>query len=413
MPGEGRVFLFLQGPSSLLFSQIADNLARLGNSCLRINFNLGDQLFWRRKGATAYRGSQQDWPAFIDHFLEKNGVTDLVLLGEERPYHRVACAAAARRNIGIAVVEMGYLRPDWIVLERTGMSSNSHFPADADHILAAAKHLDEPDFTRRYTQTFTREALSDLAYNLPAALGWFAYPHYRFHGLYHPLLEYAGWVRKAFRKPRMVELDPSAPTFLYPLQLQTDFQLRAHSPFADQQAAINLVLDSFARSAPADAMLIVKQHPLDPVLFDWQIYIDEKAEALAIATRVRFTNGGALDPMIATSRGVVTVNSTVGLTALRAGKPVRVLGCAVFDVQGLTDQQPLDQFWQNPLPPDADLCAAFIRLIAASIHVRGNFYSRDGVRNAARDIALRLHTNTLNQPGGYVANQPRKQPEKC
>ena len=109
---------------------------------------------------------------------------------------------------------------------------------------------------------------------------------------------------------------------------------------------------------------------------------------------------------------MVTVNSTAGLHALKQGKPVKVLGRAVFDIAGLTDQQPLDSFWAAPRPPDPELSAAMFRLMAASIQVRGNFYSAAGTNAGAKAIAERLHGNTVNQPGAFVDPPPRQKPEK-
>ena len=156
--------------------QIADRLEDLGHRCLRINLNVGDQIFWRRKGSNNYRGrGGRDWHDYAAAFMDTHAVTDLVLLGEERPYHRLAVRAARDRGIDIFVVEMGYLRPDWLTLERDGMSSNSHFPADPQEIVNAAHALPEPDWTRRYTQSFLAEASYDLLYNLPNVFLWFLF----------------------------------------------------------------------------------------------------------------------------------------------------------------------------------------------------------------------------------------------
>ncbi|KQS65195.1 capsular biosynthesis protein [Rhizobium sp. Leaf371] len=416
-----RVFLFLEGPSSPLFMKIADRLEAMGHVCLRVNLNIGDSIFWRRRGGYAFRGRPEAWPRWIGDFLTRHEVTDLVLLGEERPYHRLATEAAKRRSVDVYVVEMGYLRPDWLTLERDGMSTNSHFPDDPDHILKAARDLPEPDWTRRYFQTFQAEAAYDLLYNLPNAFLWFLYPHYRRHALYHPLVEYAGWIPRLLREKRRghearatiarLEEGPG-PLFIFPLQLQTDFQLRAHSPFHDQQQAIEEVLTSFSRFAPRDARLVVKVHPLDNGLIDWAGTIAETATRLGIGPRVSFLDGGNLTALIRLSAGIVTVNSTVGLHALQQRKPVKVLGVAMFDVERLTDRQPLDLFWRAPRLPDADVCDAFFRLVAAAIQVRGNFYSKVGTDAGADAIAARLHARTVNEPDAFIDPPPRKRPEK-
>ncbi|MEI2298064.1 capsule biosynthesis protein [Ensifer sp. MJa1] len=420
-PARRRVFLFLQGPSSPIFRKVANRLEAYGHRCLRINLNVGDQIFWRRRGAFNYRGKPADWPAYLSAFIARHGVTDMLLLGEERPYHQAATAVARLNGVEVAVIEMGYLRPDWLTLERDGMSSNSHFPDDPQQILAAAASLQEPDWRKHYSQTFLADASYDLLYNLPNVFLWFLFPHYRRHAIFHPLAEYAGWIRRlASEKRRAAEAEATvallfsagAPYFVYPLQLETDFQLRAHSPYFSQKDAIDEVLTSFAAFAPPEACLVFKVHPLDNDLIPWCKFIEKKAAVLGLDKRVLYLDGGNLDHLGAASAGMVTVNSTAGLHALKQGRPVKVLGTAVFDIAGLTDQRPLDDFWQAPQSPDPNLGVAMFRLLAASIQVRGNLYSRAGTDAGADAIARRLNDNSLNQPGAFVDPPPRRKPQK-
>ncbi|OBZ96648.1 capsular biosynthesis protein [Pararhizobium polonicum] len=419
---ERRVFLFLQGPSSPIFAKIADRLEAKGHRCLRINLNPGDQIFWRRRGGYNYRGRGGDnWRNYAASFMDRHTVTDLILLGEERPYHQIAIEVARDRNVTVSVVEMGYLRPDWLTIERDGMSSNSHFPTDPGQIVDAARTLPEPDWNRHYTQSFTAEAAYDLLYNLPNVFLWFLFPHYRRHALFHPLAEYAGWVmRLAGSRKRNAAatalidelLAGNAPFFVFPLQLQTDFQLRAHSPYDDQREAIRQILTSFASHAPREADLVVKIHPLDNGLINWRTVVENLATRLDISQRLRFLDGGDLNALLNKGAGVVTVNSTVGLHALQLDTPVKVLGAAIFDIAGLSDQAGLDQFWSHPTPPEKSVRAAFFRLLAAAIQVRGNFYSAAGTDAGADAIAERLHNRSVNQPGAFVDPPPRKRPSK-
>jgi capsular polysaccharide export protein len=177
---------------------------------------------------------------------------------------------------------MGYLRPDWVTLEREGLSSNSRFPTDAAHIVRVSENLPEPDWKRRFSHTFFAEAVSDLLYYLPTVFFWFLYPHYRRHGLFHPLAEYAGWIIRLMtgsRRARAAEasirdlIGRDTRFMVYPLQLQTDYQLRSHSPFARQQDAIRTVLDSFVANAPAQMHLVIKIHPLMAPLYRRDIVV--------------------------------------------------------------------------------------------------------------------------------------------
>jgi capsular polysaccharide export protein len=416
--GQGeRHFLFLQGPSSPIFRKIGARLAGRGHKVSRINICAGGWVFWHGPPTTNYRGRLADWPRFVEDFCTRHSVTDVVLLGEERPHHKVVVSICDRLGIEVCVVEMGYLRPDWLTLERGGMSTNSHFPNDPQQIMSAATGLPDPDFRQKYTQQFRVVALLDLAYNLPNIFFWFLYPHYRPYAIDHPLAEYAGWARKLLsvgharlRGQRVIDrlLGSKAPFFLFPLQLETDYQIRAHSPFASQHEVLDRIMDAFAMGAPRDCQLLVKAHPLDNCLRNWAASCAETAARFGLAHRVHFLEQGDLGQLLDAAQGVVTINSTVGLHALLAGRPVKVLGTALFDIAGLTDQQSLQRFFRQPSLPDADLRDAFMRLLAATIQLRGNFYSRIGSDAGAEAIAERLSRRLVNQPGAFVPVPPRK-----
>ncbi|GAK71876.1 putative capsule polysaccharide biosynthesis protein [Agrobacterium rubi TR3 = NBRC 13261] len=419
---DQKAFLFLQGPSSPLFAKIAEHLTRAGHACYRINLNVGDQIFWRRGGASNYRGSLEKWRAYIRSFIDDRRIGTIILLGEERPYHKEAVQAAKERGVEVVVIEMGYLRPDWVTVELDGMSSNSRFPNDPDVIMRAAADLPEPDWTRKYSQTFLNEALADLAYYLPSVFLGLLYPRYRFHGLFHPLAEYAGWVgRLATARHREKEArvlteslqSGGAPWFVYPLQLETDYQLRAHSPYKSQRDAIAHVISSFAHAADGSARLAIKVHPLDNGLISWSRVIQSAAEKFGVDERVFYFDGGDFNALMTGCRGVVTVNSTAALSALSQSIPTKTLGAALFDIEGLTNQGSLDEFWRSPIVPDPELRRAFFRLVAASIQERGNFYSTDGVAAAALSISSRMVEDRLNEPGGNAGCSPRPTPQKA
>jgi capsular polysaccharide export protein len=416
-----KAFLFLQGPSSPLFAKIAEHLTRAGRACYRINLNVGDQIFWRRGGASNYRGSLEKWGSYIRSFMDDRNIGTIILLGEERPYHKEAVCAAKERGIEVVVIEMGYLRPDWVTVELDGMSSNSRFPNDPDIILKAAADLPDPDWTRKHSQTFVAEALYDLAYYLPSVFLGFLYPRYRFHGIFHPLAEYAGWVgrlateRQRQKKARLLTaqlLNSGFQWFVYPLQLETDYQLRAHSPYNSQMEVIAMIVESFAKKSVPSNRLAVKVHPLDNGLISWRKFIEAEAKANGVADRIVYFDGGDLTMLMQGCQGLVTVNSTAALSGLLQGVATKVLGSAIFDVVGLTNQQTLDEFWSTQSAPDSAVKDAFVRLLAASLQERGNFYSTDGVAQAAVAIAQRLLENNVNKPGGDVGYPPRSKPMK-
>ncbi len=408
--------LFLQAHPSTFAVHVADEITRLGGRALRINLCGGDVLMWRRRGAVSYRGRLEDWPQFLRDFVAREGVTDLVYYADRHPYHRAAAAVAREQGLRASTYEFGYLRPDWITLERGGMSAWSHFPRDPAVIRAIAAQAPEPDLVERYTYTFRAEAIAEVSYNLAMVLGRPFFPHYRTDKYYHPVLDYLAYIpqlvtsRSADRRARGLShalIADGTPFFLVPMQMQNDYQLRANSPFRHQSHAIEDIVASFAVHAEGAAHLVFKVHPLDNGLERWSRRVAAIAEAHGVSARVHLIRGGDLKTLITSSAGVIVVNSTVGVHALRHGTPVKVLGAALYDIAGLTHQGPLDAFWAAPPVPDAELCWAFVKALASTIQVKGNFFTREGRAAAVSQMARRIVEGRVNEPSGFVAQPPR------
>jgi len=153
-----------------------------------------------------------------------------------------------------------------------------------------------------------------------------------------------------------------APYFFYPLQLVSDSQVQLYSPYVRVQEAIADILTSFAAHAHTTTRLLIKNHPLDNGLIDYGAFIKGFTEELGIADRVTYVEDGSTEEMIAGARGVVLINSTVGLMALDQNKPVYCLGRSVYNIEGLTQSMPttpLDLFWRAPKKPNQALYRAF------------------------------------------------------
>jgi capsular polysaccharide export protein len=192
-------------------------------------------------------------------------------------------------------------------------------------------------------------------------------------------------------------LDSAQPYMVFPLQMQNDFQIRAYSKYDNLEQAIEEVIESFAANAPAAMNLVIKVHPLDPGMISWRRICMKAAQNHGVESRVHYIEGGCLDTLLESCQGVVTINSTVGVWSLRQSKPLYVLGEAVFKVAGLVHQGALDDFWSAPQPPEPALLEAFMRAIAATIHIRGVYYSQPGLANAVDEAVYRLLENKINQ----------------
>ncbi|KPL55083.1 capsule biosynthesis protein [Prosthecomicrobium hirschii] len=414
---ERRVFLFLQGPPSRFWYELANGLEAAGQKTVRVNLSAGDWLYWLKSGAYNYRGSFKNWRGWLEQLIEREGVTDILYYADRLPYHVVAQEIAKARGLYVTAVEFGYLRPDWITVERNGMSTYSHFPNDPETIRAIAAAAPDPDLVIKYPYTFTQEATAEVIYNLVALFfSWIFFPRYFADKYYNPLKDYLStllrlirerWQRKyAKRVMREVILGPR-PFYIFALQLQSDYQIRDNSPYKRLHEAIDQTVASFARSAPPNTVLVFKVHPLDNGIERWNKVVMAAARRHNVRPRVRLIDGGNLNRLVETARGTIVVNSTVGLYAIRAGCPLIVLGVAVFDIPGLTFQGSLDQFWTEAEAPDEELRLQFIRALATTTQVKGSFYNKAGRKVAIAEVVQRLIERRVNEPGAFVDPPPR------
>jgi capsular polysaccharide export protein len=401
--GSGRSFLFLQGLAAQFFRQLARALSARGHAVGRVNFNGGDRAFWRLPGAVDFRGSPEAWPSFLETLLAASGTSDIILFGDCRPPHRAAIAIARRQGVRVWVVEEGYLRPDWITFEEDGVNGFSNLPRDPLWYREEARHLPQWQDPPAVPGSFRRRATEDVIYWLASLAAARRFPDYASHRPYFAFVEYAGWLRRLVLQRHRERGAATAiaglagcrdPVYLFPLQLDCDYQIRLHSPLRSIGAAIETVLTSFAGGADPAARLVVKLHPLDSGIYDWAGMIRHLAVSLGVSDRIVVLDGGAIDQVLALSRGVVTVNSTVGTLALAAGRPVIALGRPIYDMPGLTFQQGLDNFWHRAEPPDPRLFDAFRRVLAARAMIPGSFFNRQGLSAAVDAAITRLEAAT-------------------
>ena len=190
------------------------------------------------------------------------------------------------------------------------------------------------------------------------------YPHYRRHRSHHPLREMCGWIKRLAKRPferRYAErlsryLEAARPAYyLLPLQLETDYQIRRHSRFKSMAHVMEVVLESFARAAPRDSLLVDQAASARQRARELpQAGAQDRAPPESRRAGAGHGWRAPADADVEDAKGVVVVNSTTGLSALHHGRPVAVLGKAIFNLAGLTFKGPLDDFWKESTPPDPD-----------------------------------------------------------
>ncbi|HUD91949.1 capsular biosynthesis protein [Sphingobium sp.] len=407
-----KTFLFLQGPHGPYFAMLADALQERGHRALRININGGDKIDWPGE-ATDYRGTFRNWPLFFDDFIVNHGVTDLILYGDCRPYHTSAHGMARLRGLRVHCMEEGYIRPDFLTLQDDGVNGNSTLPLDPQWYIDRAKELPEYETALPpVPSTFQARARNTMRNGLSSALMRPLFPFYRTHRPHSFLLESVAWcckllMRKSEARRSLAVWDAvkDRPYFTLPLQLNSDYQIRVHSPFGNMRAALRFVIKSFAQHAPDDVSLLIKRHPLDPGLVAWGRLTQRLATHYGVADRVHYLPDWDIAEVVGKSLGVVTVNSTVGTLALNSGKPVVVLGHAVYKVPGVVHRTGLDDFWAAPRQPDMTLYSAFRRVLVDRCLIRGGLLSEEGLQMLVANAVERLEKEPsevlpLSRPAG-------------
>jgi len=115
---------------------------------------------------------------------------------------------------------------------------------------------------------------------------------------------------------------------------------------------------------------------------DYPAIITALEQELGTAGRVLYLETGHLPTLLDHALGVVTVNSTVGMSALWHRCPTITLGPAIYDLPGLTFQGRLEDFWEQRTPADRRLYQAFRNTVIHTTQVNGDLYTAAGIRMA-------------------------------
>jgi len=394
----GRRFLLVTLPAGPFGRVLGRALRQAGAQTLRVIANGGDLLDWGLERTVFTFGRFEAWPTFISETIAKRRITDVVVFGDVTAYCAGAVGAARAAGVRLWVMENGYRRPNWVTLEADGVNANSGLPRQA-------RAYDDVDMRPLgegpppVGAITPYHAFNVFDYFAGVILGWPIFRHYRYpyaHRIWPQAFgharRYAVWLfrRGAREREALALLDDPRPFFLACLQREGDSQLLCHSKVKTNSAFMAEVIRSFASHAPADAFLVIKNHPLDPGVENLAQICRTIAWSHGLGGRVRFVEGGPFAALARASRGIVAVNSTAALAALDFAAPVKLLGSALFDIPGLIDPQPLETFWSDPAAPDQELLGRFRRRLSLRTQVWGSYHNPKVLDRTARGIVARI-----------------------
>jgi capsular polysaccharide export protein len=391
--------LLLQGPVGPFFNILQKDLARLSTCVLKVNFNGGDWLFCHGPDSLNFCGSVEAWANWISAFLHRTKPVAIVLFGDSRPYHIAAIEAAQQAGVPVWCLEEGYARPHFITCELGGNNALSPLRQSPQRESCFAA---EP--TSRVTgNLFRAMALHAVVYYFAKALGapfFFGNLYHRNRSLTSEILLWARgfWRKIAFYHSNHTSLqylieNLESRYFLVALQVHDDLQLVRHGNGWTMERLITETVQSFATRAECGRHLVIKVHPMDRGHRSYRRFASTVAAACQCADRVHIIDDGSIGLLIRHSLGVITVNSTSGLLALNHGKPLLVLGQAVYGrsrLSTLGGSTEIDRFWSAPLPPDGRAVDSFNKRMFAESLINGNFYSRSWLVPTSKRISRRI-----------------------
>jgi len=125
---ENENILLLQGPMGTFFKRLDNEFVKQGATTYKIGFNAADSFFSNHYNYVAFRAKKEKWKNFINIFLKEKCIDKVFLFGDCRYYQSIAIKEAMKLGIEVFVFEEGYLRPDYITMERYGVNDFSHVP---------------------------------------------------------------------------------------------------------------------------------------------------------------------------------------------------------------------------------------------------------------------------------------------
>ncbi|MCP4746736.1 MAG: capsular biosynthesis protein [Desulfobacteraceae bacterium] len=382
---EKRI-LFLQGPMGPFFQKL-DRLCRnMEAQTFRICFNGGDYFYSNKRNLFSFSEHPEKWDAYISNFLKMHLIDTIFLYGDCRYYHRKAIAIARSMRINVYVFEEGYIRPNYITLEKGGVNAFSSLERDRKAYQAIAPERDTRQNSDCVKYGFQKWALHSVIYYICMAIAKFKHPYYRHHRNSSVPRETIWGLRNIIRKGifyfqekkygRLIQGPLSRKYFFVPLQTLGDAQITVHSPFNDMKDYIKTVIASFSKHADKNTSLIFKHHPIDRGRKNYTSYIRKLAKQFSVDQRVISVNDLHLPTCLKNALGTVTINSTVGLSSLYHGIPTIVLGDAFYDIKGLTcNGLCLDRFWTQYTAPEKQLFSKVQSYLIRHTQLSGSFYT--------------------------------------
>ncbi len=385
-PKPRRKILIVQGDWEGGMSLLALDLKDAGHEVGKIIFCAPDAIYKIRKIQThLFRKPLANFETWLRELVRTEGYDTFLLYNHYRPYNQVAWNLAEELDLGCYVFELGLIRPNCItVFSRKSLPlltlakeweklSYGKLPSPVIETPPALCQVSTlVKLTAFCTNFFISRVTAPLFPNFVDQREMGLCRHFK-HGLIH--------LWRTMERNRDNEYDPifagelSGNYYAVPLQVHSDTQITKCSNYKSIEQFINEVVESFAQHAPPETKLVFKVHPMDRGYKDYTDLIAGHDSRLG-GGRIFYVDRVHLPTLLENSRGVVNINSSVGISGLVHGAPVIALGTAVYDLKNLTFKGKLDAFWTKAEKPKPHVVKNFMNLLLGTSQGRGTLSQR-------------------------------------
>ncbi|EAL0336582.1 capsule biosynthesis protein [Campylobacter coli] len=376
---SGKNVLLLQGPVGTFFHRLAIKMEKNKTKVLKLNFNGGDFFFY--PSGKRCKCDEKDLENFYENFFKEKKIDAIVMYNDCRLIHAKAIKVARKLGIGIWIFEEGYLRPYCITFEKDGVNANSSLPRDKNFYLSC--NILTKESIKEIPGSFKFMAFSTFLYWLFSFLLAPFFNNKLHHRTLYPF-EFLFWFRSLYRKylykftekklnQKIYSLEKKY--FLAVLQVYNDTQIKHHYKKSIEDFIEELIL-SFANHARAKSYLVFKHHPMDRGYRNYSKLISELSQKYHVEGRILYVHDTYLPTLLKKALGCITINSTVGLSAILEGCPTKVCGNAFYDFEGLAYPKKLQFFWReaHAYKPNPNLVLNFKNYLLNTNQFNGNFY---------------------------------------
>ncbi|EKK5713423.1 capsule biosynthesis protein [Campylobacter coli] len=376
---SGKTVLLLQGPVGTFFHRLAIKMKKNKTKVFKLNFNGGDFLFY--PSGKRCKCDEKDLENFYENFFKEKKIDAIVMYNDCRLIHTKAIKVAKELGIGIWIFEEGYLRPYCITFEKDGVNANSSLPRDKNFYLSC--NISTKESIKEIPGGFKFMAFSAFLYWLFSFLLAPFFNNKLHHRTLYPF-EFLFWFRSLYRKylykftekklnQKIYSLEKKY--FLAILQVYNDTQIKHHYKKSIEEFIEELIL-SFANHARAKSYLIFKHHPMDRGYRNYSKLINGLSQKYHVEGRIFYVHDTYLPTLLKNALGCITINSTVGLSAILEGCPTKVCGNAFYDFEGLAYPKKLQFFWReaHAYKPNPSLVINFKNYLLNTNQFNGNFY---------------------------------------